>query len=250
MKKLFILFFFLTIPALVIAQASGGQIKWNKLANLNKSHKNNKNGNNSIIYKISGSYNGYDYVDLGLSVKWATCNVGSKVPEARGNHYAWGETTPKNSYTWETYKWCNGSSQLLTKYNYDSKCGVVDNKLTLDLDDDAARVNWGGPWRTPTLKEWQELLNDCAWTWTKKNGVQGYCVRGKNGNSIFLPVTGYRNGSNLEEINQGNYWSSTLHIYNVNLGVAKDVGLNSGYRGAGDAGFARCIGQCLRPVCP
>jgi hypothetical protein len=133
----------------------------------------------------------HEYVDLGLSVKWATCNVGATKPEEYGDYFAWGETTPKDAYDWSTYKWCNGGPSTQTKYCTNSSYGTVDNKTTLDLSDDAACANWGGSWRMPTRAEQDELRNNCTWTWTTQNGVNGYKVTGTNGNSIFLPAAGY-----------------------------------------------------------
>ncbi len=160
-------------------------------------------------------YNGYEYVDLGLpsGLKWATCNVGAYSPENYGSYFAWGETEPKSDYSWSTYKHCNnGSSSKLTKYNVGSSWGTVDNITTLELEDDAAHVNWGGAWRMPTYNDWNELKNNCAWTWTTLNGVKGYKVVSKsNGNSIFLPAAGYRNDSDVYPAGSyGGYWSSSL----------------------------------------
>ena len=157
----------------------------------------------------------HEYVDLGLSVKWATCNVGANKPEEYGDYFAWGETEPKDYYDWSTYKWCNGSDNTQTKYCTDSYYGTVDNKTQLELSDDAARANWGGSWRMPTTEEQQELINNCTWTWTTQNGVNGYKVTSKkNGNSIFLPAAGCRNGSSLDNAGSyglyGLYWSSSL----------------------------------------
>ena len=161
-----------------------------------------------------GTNNGHAYVDLGLSVKWATCNVGATTPEEYGDYFAWGETTPKTTYDWNTYKYCNGSITTMTKYCTNSYYGTVDNKTTLELSDDAARVNWGGSWRMPTYDELSELknTNNCTWTWTTQNGVNGYKVTSKkNGNSIFLPAAGYRNDSDLYGAGSyGYYWSSSL----------------------------------------
>ena len=98
----------------------------------------------------TGTENGYGYVDLGLSVKWATCNVGANNPEDYGDYFAWGETTTKDTYNLSTYKWCNGSYSTLTKYCNNSSYGnngFTDNKTQLELSDDAARANWGGSWR-------------------------------------------------------------------------------------------------------
>ena len=159
------------------------------------------------------SYNNHEWVDLGLSVKWATCNIGAESPEDYGDYFAWGETEPKSDYSWSTYKHCdNGSSSKLTKYNVGSSWGTVDNKTTLELEDDAARVNWGGSWRMPTRAEQDELREKCTWTWTTLNGIKGYKMTSKsNGNSIFLPAAGYRNGTDVFPAGSyGVYWSSSL----------------------------------------
>ena len=152
------------------------------------------------------------YVDLGLSVKWATCNVGATSPEGYGDYFAWGEIAPKDEYSWATYKYCKGSETSLIKYNTSSDYGTVDNKTTLEFTDDAARVNWGGKWRMPTKAEQDELRNNCTWTWTTQSGVNGYKVTSNtNGNSIFLPATGYRNGTYVGNVGStGMYWSSSL----------------------------------------
>lgn len=154
------------------------------------------------------------YVDLGLpsGIKWATCNIGADVPEENGDYFAWGEVESKDIYSRATYKWCNGSSSTFTKYNTSSSYGTVDNKTMLELADDAACANWGGAWRMPTDAEWTELRENCTWTWTTKNGVNGYEVKSKtNGNSIFLPAAGYCGNNGLDNAGYcGYYWSSLL----------------------------------------
>ena len=153
----------------------------------------------------------HEYVDLGLSVKWATCNVGASAPEEYGDYFAWGEVEPKEEYSWSTYKWCNGSYDTHTKYCTNSFYGTIDNRTVLEASDDAAAVNWGGVWRMPTYEEQDELLNNCTWTWTTQNGVNGYTVTGPNGNRIFLPAAGYRIDSSLDRAGSyGDYWSSSL----------------------------------------
>ena len=190
--------------------------------------------------------NGHEYVDLGLSVKWATCNVGASTPEEYGDYFAWGETEPKSTYNWSTYKWCNGSYDTQTKYCTISSYGTVDNKTTLDLSDDAARANWGGAWRMPTKAEQDELRNNCTWTWTTQNGVNGYKVTGSNGNSIFLPAAGTRRDSSLVNTGGGDYWSSSLragypdgayilYFYTSYANIDSD---------------RRYFGRSARPVCP
>ena len=192
--------------------------------------------------------NGREYVDLGLpsGTKWATCNVGATAPEEYGDYFAWGEITTKSSYNWSTYKWCNGDYNNLTKYNTDSGYGTVDNKTTLTLADDAARANWGGKWRMPTNDEWGELIDECAWTWTTLNGVNGYEVKSKaNGNTIFLPAAGYRYNDNLYYAGiLGFYWSSSLNTDSPD--DAWYVYFNSGNVCGDDSGRYR--GQSVRPV--
>ena len=205
---------------------------------------------NQITQNIN-QHNGHDYVDLGLSVKWATCNVGATKPEDFGDYFAWGETEPKSTYNWSTYKWCNGSDETLTKYCNKKKYGhkkFVDNKTTLELSDDAAHANWGGSWRMPTNAEITELKNNCTWTWTTQNGVNGYKVTSKkNGNSIFLPAAGYRGGSSLYDAGiYGNYWSSSL--FTDNPGLAWDVSFDSSFVLRGIIS-SRCLGHSVRPVC-
>lgn len=139
-------------------------------------------------------------VDLGLSVKWATCNLGAASPEQKGDYYAFGELEPKKEYSWKNYKWAEGSSITRTKYNKSETYGKVDDKAKLDAEDDVVRVTLGGDWHTPTLAEMAELMDStkCTWTWTKRNGVDGYEVKSKiNGNSIFLPHVGYMSGDFL-----------------------------------------------------
>ncbi len=117
--------------------------------------------------KSTDPFNGHEYINLGLpsGTLWATCNVGANSPEEYGDYFAFGETEPKEFYALETYKWGNGETNaFLTKYCTNSDWGIVDNKTILDKEDDAAFVNWGGNWRTPTLEEFQELMDYCAWS--------------------------------------------------------------------------------------
>ena len=174
---------------------------------------------------VSKPNNYHEYVDLGLSVKWATMNIGANAPEECGDYFAWGETEPKDYYDWSTCKWCNGSSNTLTKYCIDSRYGTIDNKTTLDLSDDAAHANWGGTWRMPTVDEIKELVNICSWEWTTQNGVNGQKATGPNGNSIFLPAAGFRLIVDLNDMGSyGFYWSSSLRpdydgdVYHLGFG--------------------------------
>ena len=171
----------------------------------------------------------HEYVDLGLpsGTLWATCNVGASNPEEVGDYFAWGETTPKETYTWSNYKWCNGSETTLTKYCNDSSYGVVDNKMELDPEDDAAYENWGSMWRMPTSEQQDELRQNCTWEWATVNGMGGYNIIGPNGASIFLPVAGYCLSmiSHVGEI--GIYWSRTVKSDNTTY--ARGIYFGSGY---------------------
>ena len=137
----------------------------------------------------TGEINGHAYVDLGLSVKWATCNVGANSPEEYGQYFAWGETSPKTEFTEE--------NSLTNKKHMEDFSG--------DEQYDAAAANWGGGWRMATSDEYTELINDCTWVLVEN---EGYKVTGPNGNSIFIPTSGFYNGSTLD--NSGTFsWSST-----------------------------------------
>ena len=172
-----------------------------------------------------------DYVDLGLSVMWATCNVGADKPEEPGDYYAWGETSTKNSYKESNYKWSKGSDYKLTKYCSDKKNGYrgfTDNKTVLDQDDDVAHVKWGGTWRIPTKDELQELKDNCTWTWDSINGMKGYRVTsnipGYSDRSIFLSAAGGDGGISINggagngeksrsAIYKGNYIANSVYTY-------------------------------------
>ena len=179
--------------------------------------------------RTHGSSNGHDWVDLGLSVKWATCNVGASKPEDYGNYYAWGETSTKSSYIESKSK------------TYGKNIGDIKGNSNYD----AARANWGGNWRLPTKAERQELIDKCNWTWITQNGKNGYKVTGPNGNSIFLPAAGFRYGSSLYFAGScGYYWSSSP--YESGSDYAYDLGFNSSFQGMNDD--FRYIGQSVRPV--
>ena len=186
-------------------------------------------------------------VDLGLSVKWASCNLGAILPEEYGDYYAWGETEPKNDYSWSTYKWCKGENQM-TKYSINSSYGYngfTDGKTILDPEDDAAYVNLGGEWRMPTKAEQDELRDSCVWEWVSINGVYGQRVTGPSGNSIFLPATGYRDRTNLNNVGtDGQYWCSLLCEDRPNSAFYLYVYPQNVYWN----NYDRCCGFSIRPV--
>lgn len=204
-----------------------------------------------IAFVVNGEWKGmendHEWVDLGLSVKWATCNVGASNPEDYGDYFAWGETTTKSTYNWSTYKWYNGDYDKPTKYCTSSYYNrrIDDNKTVLDKEDDAAAVNWGGNWRMPTKEEQMELKEQCTWTWTSQNGVEGYHVKGPNGNSIFLPAAGFiidsKIANTLYKPERVAYWSSSLdtgrYAYNLVYCIV------------GQTYASRCRGHSVRPVC-
>lgn len=201
-----------------------------------------------ITLKDASTPEEHEYVDLGLpsGTLWATCNVGAEKPEGYGDYFAWGETSPKEKYDYETYKWCNGTSSSFTKYNSNSKYGTVDNKTVLEPEDDAAHVNWGGTWRMPTDSEIQELIDNCTWTWTTLNGISGFNVEGYNGNFIFLPAAGCywdTSAGGMGEI--GYYWSNTASSQFADW--ARRLSFQS-WQYVNDEG-GRGVGKSIRPVC-
>ena len=202
----------------------------------------------------NGSYNGHDYIDLGLpsGTMWATCNVGADTPEDHGDYFAWGETQPKAVYTDSNYVYSLGGYDDFTKYCTKPEFGYngfTDNLKTLESSDDAATVNWGEGWRTPTINEWIELLTKCSYTFITRNGVKGCLFTARNGNSIFLPVRGrIGNDKSSIEDNKGNYWSSSLNkgmpIYAKGFQFIIDYDDCDIYDD-----FSRCAGYSVRPVC-
>lgn len=191
----------------------------------------------------------YEYVDLGLPshTQWATCNVGAESPEEYGDHFAWGETEPKEEYSWETYQFSAGEEHMVTEYCTNSSYGVVDNKTQLLSKHDAATANWGGDWVMPTFKQMDELMNSNYTTtnWTKQNGVYGLEITSKsNGNSIFLPAAGICTTGLMYGNERGAYWSSTLlkgvDATSYNLYFIRDnVDIQN---------INRCTGHSVRPV--
>ena len=210
---------------------------------------------------VSGNENGHNYVDLGLSVKWATCNVDDTAPEGYGKCLAWGETKSKLSYYSDTYKWMYKEIDTvkrdttwtyyttLVKYCTLAEYGqndFTDGKVVLDSEDDAATVLWGDKWRMPTDEEWTELRTKCTWKWRTVNGIQGYMVRSKiNNNCIFLPAAGF-SGKNDEYGlgTDGYYWSSSLHTEKPSY--AWGVHFNSDHALRGSA--PRYYGRSIRAV--
>lgn len=199
----------------------------------------------------------HEFVDLGLSVKWATCNVGASNPEDYGGHFAWGETKEKDKYDWSTYKYSKGYHDKLTKYcnnNTLGYYGITDHIYTLDAADDAAHSNWSGIWRMPTISEWAELLDshNCDWTWTKLKGTEGYLVKSKkygySDRFIFLPAVGNDFlDVQLLSIRFGIYSSSSLDTSNPIYAHSLYFNARADRR---IQDTVRTSGLSVRPVCP
>lgn len=193
-------------------------------------------------------------VDLGLSVKWATFNLGAGKPEECGDYFAWGETEPKTDYSWTTYKFelGSGNNGPFSKYVDNSSYGTVDYKTVLDLDDDAAHAIWGGAWRMPTDDEWTELRENCTWTWTDNyngTGVAGDIVTsnkpGYSNTSIFFAAAGCRQGSNINGVGSyGAYWSSSLYLASPDISYRLYFNSSRVSR----SNYGRHFGFSVRPV--
>lgn len=173
----------------------------------------------------------FSAIDLGLSVKWANKNVGAEFPEDPGDYFAWGETEPKQEFSWYNYKWYDGSA--ITKYN------LTDGLSTLLPEDDAANAALGGQWRLPLDEEFKELVTQCTWI---QEG-DGTVVKGPNGNTIYIPFTGYMDNE-VRDANQGFYWTTTLSI---------EVYYSLYYTGSGYSSYqvgwlSKCFGMAVRPV--
>ena len=201
-----------------------------------------------------GQIKQYEYADLGLpsGLKWAKCNVGATSETDYGYYFQWGdiEDKSKSDCSWATYKHYNGSSDTLTKYNNSTSFGeTLDDKTTLELEDDAASAHMGDDWRMPTRDEFRELFDYTNNEWISNyngTGVNGRKFTSKtNGNSIFIPASGYRLGSSFRGQGRGgDVWSSSL---NATLpGGALELGFGSGSIYMGDSG--RYYGLVVRGV--
>ena len=197
-------------------------------------------------------------IDLGLDdgTIWACCNVGATAPEEYGDYFSWGETSTKEEYEWTTYMWYEGSGQTedlfawtesenrLTKYNYNEDYGVVDNKYELDLEDDAAYMNWGNSWRMPSNKQLAHLLNNTIHEEVTIDDVLGMKLTSKkNGNSIFMPYSGYRKSVGIYFQNYDyKYWTRTL-APNSELQALHAIAM-----GTYTCYYPRELGLAVRPV--
>jgi len=251
MKKIIYIILFMMVPILAMAQASGGQIKRStSKPNTNSSKKTN----NPVSYGYTGKENGHEYVDLGLSVKWATCNVGAKAPSGWGDYYAWGETQTKSDYSWSTYFDSKDSSGNVF-YTY-TRGATGLKSISPTSGHDVAREMWGGLWRMPTKDELNELISKCKWIFTKLNKVEGCKIIGPSGKSIFLPCSGSYLGKELKfQGSFGIYLTSSMD-YSINHGsktynedAAAALIFVWGHTNIGGACKSnRCEGCPVRPV--
>lgn len=204
---------------------------------------------------ISGTIGNYTYVDLGSDVLWATYNIGANAPTEIGDYFAWGETSPKDDYDTKTYQWLENGRY--TKYIKNT--GRVEDYEILQPSDDAAIVNWGESWRTPLKTEISNLIRACNWEWTENfmgSGVNGMLGTSKtNGNTIFLPTTGYRVGEDYNHFTLGgHYWSAILapdYIRHATALFFDSSMITVSYTDRGlYVNEARWRGLCIRAVSP
>ena len=236
-------------PSQMEADCKGLTDKLLKIGSSNASQTKN-------VVQVSKESNesGHEYVDLGLSVKWATCNVGAEKPEEYGGYFAWGEIKTKSSYEWTNLRFRTSGESMddikFYKYNTSYAYGRIDGKTTLDMADDVAHVQWGGSWRMPTIAELYELKEYCTWIWTEVNGVRGYLVKsimsGYTDRFIFLPVAGNRVVTSFSGAGSyGEYWSSSL---TNDPRCASFITFGSDYVFVSNK--LRFNGLSVRPVCP
>lgn len=184
-----------------------------------------------------------EMIDMGLpsGTKWAFCNLGAKTYTDYGDYYAWGETSPKTSFSWKNYKYSSNTANSLTKYCTKSNYGKVDNKTSLEQEDDRVKTDYGYYFSIPTKEDWQELIDKCTWTYYGNH----FMVKGPNGNIIILPSCGYKDGLNAYDTGvEGSYWSSTVDkkspddAWFVQINNAKPKFYS----------YYRYQGRCIRPV--
>lgn len=209
---------------------------------------------------LSGSrYNGYsirpvysteeplqtvfaEKVDLGLSVKWASLNIGATDPGEYGNYISWAEIGGKENYNLGNYV-----------YSYSQFMDIIANDNISGTKYDIATVRWGDDWRMPTKEECEELASQCTWTWEKYNdGNWGMKVTGPNGNSIFLPAGGYRNPNWVDMGVYGTYWTSTKSTFRSSTSMGSNYSyyfrFDNSMHDVTDYQGAVYVGQLVRPV--
>lgn len=223
----------------------------------------------------TGLENGYEWVDLGLSVKWATRNIGAVKAYDYGSYFAWGETEARTSgFNWNNYGFIKEGTTVssnIEKYQwpdkkydaiwYDNQTFIGDGKSLLDSEDDAARVNWGGRWKIPNSAEMKELIDNCTWTWMSdynNSGIAGYLVTsnkdGFTDKSIFLPAGGNYTGNSINSNGEGVFlWTSSLYVSSYNSETISAYALNAEWWDVDDfeigmSNSIRSLGLTIRPV--
>lgn len=221
----------------IITRPGKGPTKSSKMQNSSVKKKQRQSGGPQ-----TGTLNGHEWVDLGLSVKWATMNVGATSPSDYGGYYAWGETITKSSYDWDNYfDSLDGTGNSFRTYKRGSQSSINPTS-----GHDTARENWGSTWRMPTSVEGAELRKKCKWVGTDKDGHAGYTVTGPNGNSIFLPISGYCSGTETRYVGISfNYWLSSIEPSSPDIANFLYVPRDD-YDS--DMMISRELGLCVRPV--
>ena len=190
-------------------------------------------------------------VDLGLSSKWSTCNLGASSPEEYGDYYAWGELEPKSSYDINNYKWF--SKNLSNRYGMVGDSARLDKNIYTQLvvEDDVTHLMLGSTWRMPSIEDIRELYEKCDWIWTKMNGINGCkitsMVKGYEDSSMFLPAAGCICKSiKMNFGSMGYYWSSAIYKDNSKNAIITTFDCRRRYK---HIPHPRYYGLPIRPVC-
>lgn len=246
-KKKYTKYMIFTIVSVLVLSLSGIMIYYNEDAYFVKwiksTHASKKYQRIDYADLSHGRLYGiYEAIDLGLSIKWSTHNVGTTLPHLTGDFFAWGEVYPKDDYSWGSYIY--SSANGITKYCSNDLYGNVDNINILCKEDDAAQFLWGEGWRMPTLEETEELRSKCTFLIKELYGALGFHITGPNGNSIFIPLSGDINGREYGGKNvYAIFWTSNLHSNNKKAYEFAMSHLNN-YWYCAD----RYIGHNIRPV--
>ena len=202
------------------------------------------------VSEPDGYINGHGYVDLGLpsGTMWATCNIGALSPYDFGNYYAWEESMPKSNYDWSNCFDClDNIGDIEGKFNIYTIDGKI--KITPSSSHDTAKENWGGTWRMSIIEEIEELIENCKWETSRKDGPKGCKGTGPNGKSIFLPAAGFRNGTGFNDDNRlGHYWSNTLSQSNSMSASYLYFRIDGIKNGIAEWLGQRRFGKSVRPV--
>ena len=246
MSLLFLMMFTVSVCAQNHTISRSSATKTQKTTDKSDEHKNpstvrQQKKDRTTSKRLSCPDNNHPHaIDLGLpsGTKWACCNVGANKPEAYGNFYAWGETNVKKEYYPKTYIYNEGTYPDNTYQDIGSSIGGSQY--------DVAHVKWGGAWQMPSLEQYEELYDNCKFTWTTLNGIKGgEFTSNKNGKSIFLPASGYHSSDLLNRGSYGNYWLCTLKESDSKH--AHEMLFYNSFAGRNSYG-GRDVGYSVRPV--